>query len=275
MLPGWDRQVLPHPHQADCRAAPPVAAQTPSTMPGPGHCPGCMTLVSTGSGDSGAPRRVRLPSRSRMTTLLASIAEQPATSVATTDPGRPFTGGERELPESTPEMQRDQLVAAIEGLTDAQSRLKLVTSLTTPLSLVKHCAAAERIWFQRTLGGMREEDCDGHAVGGDSSFHVPENQTLATDNRQIPCSMPKIAGNRRAHGLDDTSEHRLGGTVNLRFIYLGMPAPPTRPDRTCRADCHRSSLPATAVADDPVPSKRSFAESWSSGPDDRDHCFRL
>ena len=141
---------------------------------------------------------------------------------AALDPARPFTGSDRELLENTLEMQRDQLIAAIEGLTDAQSRLKLVTSLTTPISLVKHCAAAERIWFQRTLAGLREKDCDGHAVGGDSSFHVPENQTLDTVIAEYHAACQHSREIAADHSLDDTGVHRLVGAVNLRFIYLGM-----------------------------------------------------
>lgn len=34
-------------------------------------------------------------------------------------------------------------------------------------------AAAERIWFQRTLAGRRLEHCTGHAIGGDGSLQVP------------------------------------------------------------------------------------------------------
>lgn len=60
-------------------------------------------------------------------------------------PGRPFTGNERELLESTLELHRAELVAAVYGLSDAQARQQLVPSLTTPISLIKHCAAAERI----------------------------------------------------------------------------------------------------------------------------------
>jgi hypothetical protein len=37
-------------------------------------------------------------------------------------PGRPFTGNERELLESTLELHRVELVAAVQGLTDAQAR---------------------------------------------------------------------------------------------------------------------------------------------------------
>jgi len=76
-------------------------------------------------------------------------------------PGRPFKGNERELLESTLELNRAELVAAVDGLSDAQARQQLVPSLTTPISLIKHCAAAERIWFQRTLAAMAAEYCDG------------------------------------------------------------------------------------------------------------------
>ncbi|WP_245670540.1 DUF664 domain-containing protein [Nocardia flavorosea] len=63
-------------------------------------------------------------------------------------------------------------------LTDEQSRRRLVPSLTTPIALIKHCAAAERIWFQRTIGGVEESQCDGYAWGDDQSWVVPPMQTL-------------------------------------------------------------------------------------------------
>jgi len=71
--------------------------------------------------------------------------------IAALSPGRPFTGGERELLEDTLELYRAEIVTAVEGLSDAQARQNRVPSLTTPISLIKHGAAAERIWFQRTL----------------------------------------------------------------------------------------------------------------------------
>ncbi|MGA8252634.1 MAG: DUF664 domain-containing protein [Mycobacterium sp.] len=43
-------------------------------------------------------------------------------------------------------LHRCELVAAVAGLSDAQARLRLVTSLTTPISLLKHCAAAD-VWL--------------------------------------------------------------------------------------------------------------------------------
>lgn len=137
-------------------------------------------------------------------------------------PGRPFTGTERQLLEDTLRLHRSELVASVEGLSDAQARLHLVPSLTTPIALIKHCAAAERIWFQRTFAARRLEDCTGHASGGDGSFHVADNETLAQviDEYAAACATSdEIAA---GHSLDDTAEHSLVGTVSLRFIYLGM-----------------------------------------------------
>lgn len=142
---------------------------------------------------------------------------------AVLDPGRPFTGNERELLENTLELNRDELVRAVEQLSDVQARQKLVPSLTTPISLIKHCAAAERIWFQRTLAGMSVEDCDGYATtGGDPSFHVADDETLAGVLAEYAAARARSNEIAARYTLDDTVDHRLVGPVSLRFIYLGM-----------------------------------------------------
>lgn len=143
-------------------------------------------------------------------------------------PGRPFTGSERQLLEDTLRLQRSELVAAVSGLSDHQARLRLVPSLTTPLSLVKHCAAAERIWFQRTLAGRSIDRCNGQAVGGDASFHVGDHETLAEVVAEygIACATSDDIAAR--HDLDATADHSVVGTVNLRFIYLGLIAETAR-----------------------------------------------
>jgi Protein of unknown function (DUF664) len=141
---------------------------------------------------------------------------------AVLDPGRPFTGSERELLENTLELNRRELVRAVEHLSDTQAREKLVPSLTTPISLIKHCAAAERIWFQRTLAGMSVEACGGHATGGDGSFHVADDETLVGVISEYMAACRRSNELAATHHLDDTVEHHLVGSVSLRFIYLGM-----------------------------------------------------
>lgn len=58
-------------------------------------------------------------------------------------------GIERAIIENMLDRNREALIETVRGLSDADARRRLVTSLTTPISLIKHAAAAERIWFQR------------------------------------------------------------------------------------------------------------------------------
>jgi hypothetical protein len=141
---------------------------------------------------------------------------------AVLDPGRPFTGTERALLENTLELNRMELVRAVEHIPEAQARVKLVPSLTTPISLVKHCAAAERIWFQRTLGGMSVAECDGHATGGDRSFLVADDETLADVIGEYVGAWRRSNELAAGFALDDIVNHHLVGPVSLRFIYIGM-----------------------------------------------------
>ena len=141
---------------------------------------------------------------------------------AALDPGRPFTGSERELLENTLDLNRAELVRAVEGLSDAQAREKRVPSLTTPISLIKHCAAAERIWFQRTLTALSIDECDGHATGGDGSFQVAEDETLADVITEYAAACRRSNELAADYVLDHLVAHHLVGTVSLRFVYLGM-----------------------------------------------------
>ncbi|HEY9310720.1 DinB family protein [Williamsia sp.] len=140
-------------------------------------------------------------------------------------PGRPFTGTERELLENTLDLGRAEIVAAVSDLSDTEARQKLVPSLTTPISLIKHCAAAERIWFQRTLAGISVDDCDGFAAtGGDASFHVGDDETLTDVISEYTAACTRSRQLAAGYVLDDTAEHRIAGTVSLRFIYMNLSA---------------------------------------------------
>ena len=70
-------------------------------------------------------------------------------------------GTERELIEAMLDQNREALIETVRGLSEADARRRLVTSLTTPISLIKHAAAAERIWFQRFWAGLDASECDG------------------------------------------------------------------------------------------------------------------
>jgi len=73
------------------------------------------------------------------------------------------TGTERLMLENMLDRNRRALIDTAQELSDADARRRLVASLTTPIGLIKHAAAAERIWFQRILLGLGESECDGYA----------------------------------------------------------------------------------------------------------------
>jgi len=72
-------------------------------------------------------------------------------------------GAERAIIENMLDRNREALIETTRGLSDANARRRLVPSLTTPISLIKHAAAAERIWFQRFWAGFDESECDGYS----------------------------------------------------------------------------------------------------------------
>lgn len=133
---------------------------------------------------------------------------------------RMTTGPERLVVEHMLDRNRKALVDTARGLSEADARRRLVVSLTTPIGLVKHAAAAERIWFQRTLLGLDESECDGHAAGGDGSFVVTDGETLADVIAEFERASERSREIATGFDLDDTATHPLAGEVSLRFVYL-------------------------------------------------------
>src|SRR3954447_16350035 len=74
---------------------------------------------------------------------------------------------------------REELIATVRGLAETDARRRLVASLTTPISLIKHAAGAERIWFQRFWGGLDESECDGYSRRDEGTFAVADDEALA------------------------------------------------------------------------------------------------
>lgn len=116
---------------------------------------------------------------------------------------------------------REELIGAVEGLTDEQARRRLVPSLTTPLALLKHAVFVEKVWFQVALAGRtREEIGLPHDI--DESFMpsahdsvdslVKEFRTTAEESRRIAAPLE----------LDDLALHNRRGPLTLRWIYVHM-----------------------------------------------------
>ncbi|MGY4103197.1 DinB family protein [Nocardia sp. R16R-3T] len=115
---------------------------------------------------------------------------------------------------------RAELVNTVRGLSEADARRRLVSSMTTPIGLLKHAATAERIWFQHILAGLPKNEIDGGTTPGDASFVVDDNETLD----DVIAEFERVNERSRAiaaeFDLDDIRTHPRLGDVNLRFIYL-------------------------------------------------------
>lgn len=130
------------------------------------------------------------------------------------------TGPERLMLEHMFDRNRRAVIDTARGLSEVDARRRLVVSLTTPIGLIKHAATAERVWFQRTLLGLDESECDGHATGGDGSFVVADGETLDDVIAEFERASERSRVIAAGFDLDDTTTHPVAGEVSLRFIYL-------------------------------------------------------
>ncbi|MGA5540273.1 DinB family protein [Mycobacterium sp. NPDC051198] len=131
-------------------------------------------------------------------------------------------GTERTLIENTLDRNREALIATARGLPDADARRHLVTSLTTPISLIKHAAAAERIWFQRFWGGLDESECDGYSRRDEGTFAVAEDESVAEVIAEFQRASQRSRDIAARFDLDATIDIPAEGTVSMRWTLLAM-----------------------------------------------------
>ena len=130
------------------------------------------------------------------------------------------TGPERPMLEHMLDRNRQAVIDCARGLSEVDARRRLVASLTTPIGLVKHAATAERIWFQRVLGGLGEFECDGYATGDDGSFVVADDETLEDVIAEFQRASERSREIAAGLELDDVKWEPRAGDVTLRFVYL-------------------------------------------------------
>lgn len=136
-------------------------------------------------------------------------------------PTRITDGPERQMLEYMLDHVRTELIDTVRGLSETESRRRLVSSMTTSIGLVKHAAFAERKWFQHILGGLPESECDGAMVGKES-FVVSDDETLSDVIDEFQRASNHARTIAKEIDLDATREHPVFGTVSLRWIYLLM-----------------------------------------------------
>lgn len=131
-------------------------------------------------------------------------------------------GGERALIENMLDRNREALIETVRGLSEADARRRLVPSLTTPISLIKHAAGAERIWFQRFWAGLDEAECDGYSRRDEGTFAVAEDESLADVIAEFERASRRSREIAAGFDLDDTKDNSREGKVSMRWTLLAM-----------------------------------------------------
>ncbi|MCK2244491.1 MULTISPECIES: DinB family protein [unclassified Crossiella] len=131
-------------------------------------------------------------------------------------------GLERTLIENMLDRNREALIETVRGLSEVDARRRLVASLTTPISLLKHAAAAERIWFQRFWAGLDASECDGYSERDEGTFTVTEEESLAEVIAEFERASRRSREIAARFDLDDTKDIALEGTVSMRWTLLAM-----------------------------------------------------
>jgi uncharacterized damage-inducible protein DinB len=132
------------------------------------------------------------------------------------------SGAERAVLENMLDHNRQALIATAQGLSDADARRRLVASLTTPISLIKHAAAAERIWFQRFWAELGASGCDGYSNRDEGTFAVSEDESLADVIAEFERASARSRQIAARFALDDTKDNPREGTVSMRWTLLSM-----------------------------------------------------
>lgn len=131
-------------------------------------------------------------------------------------------GNERTIIESMLDRNRAALIETARGLSEIDARRRLVASLTTPISLLKHAAAAERIWFQRFWSGLDESECDGYSRRDEGTFVVADSESLADVIAEFERASQRSRSIAARFDLDDTKDNPREGTVSMRWTLLAM-----------------------------------------------------
>lgn len=131
-------------------------------------------------------------------------------------------GAERLIIENTLDRNRAALIETVRGLSESGARRRLVASLTTPISLIKHAAAAERIWFQRFWAGLDASECDGYSERDEGTFAVTADESLSHVIAEFERASQLSRTIAARFDLEDTKVNPREGEVSMRWTLLAM-----------------------------------------------------
>jgi uncharacterized damage-inducible protein DinB len=131
-----------------------------------------------------------------------------------------FVAGERAMLEGLLDVQREELARLLSEIDDTEARARLVTSLTTPLGLVKHATFVEKTWFHSRVAGVSRAEL-GLPRTVDESFLLEPEDTVASVREAF---LTACEHSRAVASARDLDEQYLWHEqpMSLRFIYLHM-----------------------------------------------------
>lgn len=117
--------------------------------------------------------------------------------------------------------QRAAIDGLLEGISEEEARRRLVPSLTTLASIVKHCAFVEAVWFQVGLAGRTRAEL-GLPDDVDDSFVLDDADTV--ESLRAAYAEACAESNRIAadYELDDLVLHNRRSPLTLRWVYAHM-----------------------------------------------------
>jgi uncharacterized damage-inducible protein DinB len=157
------------------------------------------------------------------------VTTEPVTADPRTDP-QPDADERTTLTEFL-DWYRLALVLKVSGVTEEQARARHVSSNTTIVGLVRHCAEVERSWFRRRFAGESIERLYGpdaaYQAGEDPDFEdvatASLTDALADYVRECEVSRRIVADAPNLDVLSVVGTPMYGGrTVSLRWILVHM-----------------------------------------------------
>ncbi|EST25355.1 hypothetical protein N566_24540 [Streptomycetaceae bacterium MP113-05] len=117
------------------------------------------------------------------------------------------------------EEYRSAVEVVFDGLSEEQSRRRLVLSATTLLGLVKHLTWMQRVWFEECVGGISRREL-GLVQSPEESFRLAGDDTVASvmAGHRDACVRARMAVADLP--LDTVVTGHRTGPRTLRWVYL-------------------------------------------------------
>jgi uncharacterized damage-inducible protein DinB len=130
------------------------------------------------------------------------------------------TSAERPLLERWLDVERENVVAKIDGLSEEDIRARLVPSLTTVGAVVKHLRWVETGWFHQLLGERSGDSRRTHDRDWEFTVQPEDSAASLIADYRAACDLSRAAA--AGYVLDDVVPHHALGEVSVRWIYVHL-----------------------------------------------------